>query len=282
MSVVIVTDSSSRLPASLRERYGIVQVPLHVTLPDGTDYREGVDDIPDTVISTAGTTTSGANPQQLLEAYRDGIEASGGDGVVAVHLSRKISGTWGSARLAAEELGDRLRVVDARTTGAGVGLVALAVAQAAEAGKDRDAVYEAAVRTAATGESLICVQTLENLRNSGRIGTASHLLASALSIKPILQFEDGMLGLKERQRTMTKAVNKMLDAVVESAGDDPVTLAVQHCDDPQRAAEVHATLRARIPRVTSSMVVGLGPVLGVHVGKGAVGVALARGLEPLD
>lgn len=282
MSVIVVTDSSSRLPASLTERYGIVQVPLHVFLPDGTEYLDGVDTIPSDVVSTPGVTTSGANPQDLIDCYRAAIDRSDGGGVVAVHMSRRLSGTWAAARLAAAEIGESLRVVDSRAAGVSVGLTALAAAQAAEAGKDRDRVYEAAVRAAATAESLMCVQTLENLRASGRISAAGRLLGSALAIKPILHISDGVLTLKERQRTMTKAVNRMVDTIVEDVGDDPVTVAVQHCQAPDLAVDVQRTILDRLPHVVSSLTVDLGPVLGVHVGPGAVGITVARGLDPVD
>lgn len=282
MPVTVVTDSSARLPASLADRYGIVQVPLHVTLPDGAEYLEGVDDIPSEVISTAGATTSGVNPLDLMAAYRDALERSDGDGVVAVHVSRRLSGTWASARLAAEELGAQLRVVDSRAAGISVGFTALAAAQAAAGGADRDEVYEAAVRAAATADSLMCVQTLENLRHSGRISAAGHLLGSALAIKPILHISDGVLALHERQRTMTKAVNRMVAAMAEGVGDDEVTVGIQHCYAPELAVEVLGKITDRLPNVTSSLVVELGPVLGIHVGKGAVGITVGRGLQSLE
>lgn len=282
MPVIVVTDSSSRLPASLTERYGVIEVPLHVFMPDGTEYLDGVDRVPTDVVSTPGVTTSGANPQDLIDTYREAMERSEGDGVVAVHMSRRLSGTWSAARLAAEELGDGLRVVDSRAAGVSVGLTVLAAAQAAQAGKDRDQVYEAAVRAAATGESLLCVQTLENLRSSGRISAASHLLGSALAIKPILHTSDGILALKERQRTMTKAIKRMVDTIVEDAGADSVTIAVQHCQAPDVAVDVLRQVLDRVPNVASSLVVDLGPVLGIHVGPGAVGITIGRGLDPID
>ncbi|AVM01194.1 fatty acid-binding protein DegV [Gordonia iterans] len=282
MSVIVVTDSSSRLPASLADRYGITQVPLHVTMPDGSEYLEGVDPIPSEVIATPGVSTSGANPQDLEKFYAEALARSDGDGVVAVHMSRRLSGTWAAARLVSEEFGESLRIVDSRAAGVSVGLTVLAAAQAAEGGADRDQVYEVAVRAAATAESLLCVQTLENLRNSGRISAASHLLGSALSIKPILHMEDGVLALKERQRTTTKAINRMIDSIVEHVGADEVTVAVQHCQAPGLAVEVLERVCDRLPKVTSSLVVDLGQVLGVHVGRGAVGIATGHGLLPLD
>ncbi|WP_026919252.1 DegV family protein [Gordonia shandongensis] len=280
MPVVIVTDSSSRLPASLLDEHAILQVPLHVTTEEGVEYAEGVDEVPADVVADPRVTTSGANLKDLADAYARAWDASDGDGVVAVHMSRRLSGTWSAARLAADEMEGRVRVVDSRSVGLSVGLTAMAAVQAAEAGADRDAVYEAAVRSAATAESLLCVQALDNLRASGRISAAGRLLGSALSIKPILHVADGILTLRERHRTFTKAVGKMLDAVEELAADEPVTVGVQHCQAPEQAAEVLAEVTRRVPSVTASPVVELGAVLGTHVGPGAVGVAIAHGLEP--
>ncbi|MYR05065.1 DegV family EDD domain-containing protein [Gordonia sp. SID5947] len=281
MPVVVVTDSSSRLPHAVADHYGIRQVPLHLEL-DGTDYLEGVDDIPDDLISTPGVTTSGANPHDLTVAYEEALAASDGDGVVAVHMSRRLSGTWGAGRLAAEKFPGQVRVVDARSVGLAVGFTAIGAAQAAASGADRDRVYESAIRQAATVDSMICVHQLDNLRQSGRISAASKMLGSALSIKPILHMVDGVLTLKERHRTFSKALTKMVDAAVESADGRPVILGVQHSAAPELARELADQLTERLRVVTSELIVDLGPVLGCHVGPGAIGVAIATGLDPLE
>ena len=280
MPVVVVTDSSSRLPAAVADYYGIRQVPLHLSL-DGTDYREGVDEVPDDIVSRPGVTTSGANPHDMAEALGPAVEASGGDGVVAVHMSRRLSGTWSAARLAADEYPGLVRVVDSRSVGLGVGFAALGAAQAAMAGADRDRVYEAAIRQASTIDSLMAVQQLDNLRNSGRISAASKMLGSALSIKPILNVVDGVLTLAERHRTYSKALDKMIDAAVGFAGDRSVTVGIQHCQVPDVARDVGERLRERLRLISSELTVDLGPVLGAHVGPGAVGVVIATHLEPI-
>lgn len=280
MPVVVVTDSSSRLPASVAEHYGIRQVPLHLTM-NGEDFREGVDDIPDDIISTAGVTTSGANPHEITAAFESAVADSDGDGVVGVFMSRRLSGTWGAARLAADRFPGQVRIVDARSVGLAVGFTAIGAAQAARGGADRDRVYEAAIRQAATVDSMICVHDLENLRNSGRISAASKMLGSALSIKPILYMVDGVLSLKERHRTFSKALAKMVDAAVESADDRAVTVGVQHSQVPELARELADQLRDRLRIVTSEITVDLGPVLGCHVGRGAIGLAIASHLEPI-
>lgn len=281
MPVVVVTDSSSRLPATLLDEHGIGQVPLYLHTEDGAQYAEGVDEIPPDVIGSQKVTTSGANLGDLKRAYAQAWEASEGDGVVAVHISRRLSGTWGAARLAADQTDGEVRVVDSRSVGISLGLTTMAAVQAAENGASRDEVYEAAVRAAATAESLLCVQGLDNLRRSGRISAAGHLLGSALAIKPILHMSDGLLTLRERHRTSTKAVAKMLDAAVELAGDDAVTVGIQHCQNPDLATEVLAQISRRLENITSTIVVDLGAVLGSHVGPGAVGISLGHGLGPL-
>ncbi|WP_238419952.1 DegV family protein [Gordonia sp. 'Campus'] len=281
MPVVVVTDSSSRLPRSVTEHYGIRQVPLHVNVED-KDYREGVDDIPADIVTTPGVTTSGANPNDLAEYFEAALEDSAGDGVVAVHMSRRLSGTWSSARMAAEKFSGKVRVVDSRSVGLAVGFTTIAAAQAAAGGADRDRVYESAIRQAATVDSLLCVQQLDNLRNSGRISAAGKLFGSALSIKPILHMVDGTLTLRERHRTFSKALDKMVDAAVDSAGGRAVTVGIQHCQSPDVAEELRAAVHGRLRVVTSELTVDLGPILGSHVGPGAVGIVLAAHLDPIE
>lgn len=280
MPVVVVTDSSSRLPGSIADHYGIRQVPLHLNV-NGTDYLEGVDEIGDDVITTSGVTTSGANPHEMSAAFGEAVAAADGDGVVAVLMSRRLSGTWGAARLAAEEYPGQVRIVDSRSVGLAVGFTAIGAAQAAAAGGDRDRVYEAAIRQSASVDSMICVHELENLRHSGRISAAGKLLGSALSIKPILHMSDGLLTLKERHRTFSKAITKMADSAVESAAGRPVTLGIQHCAAGDFARDLAAQLRDRLRVVTSELIVDLGPILGSHVGPGAIGTVIATHLEPI-
>ncbi len=281
MPVVVVTDSSARIPDGVATHYGIRQVPLHLTV-DGVDYLDGVDEMPAGIISAPGVTTAGSNPHDLAEVFEKAVAASDGDGVVAVHMSRRLSGTWAAARLAAEKFSGQVRVVDARSVGLAVGFTAIAAAQASAGGADRDRVYEAAIRQAATVDSMVCLHELDNLRNSGRISAASKLLGSALSIKPILHMVDGTLTLKERHRTFSKALTKMVDAAVESAGGRAVTVGIQHAQSDELAREMMAQLVDRLRVVTSQIIVDLGPILGVHIGAGALGTVIGTHLDPIE
>ncbi|MCW2553644.1 MAG: DegV protein, partial [Mycobacterium sp.] len=274
MVVTVVTDSSARLHPDELQRWGIRQVPLHVLI-DGADLLDEVDQVPYDVHDKAHVTTAGATPADLAVFYRQALADSGGGGVVAVHLSAALSSTFSSAVGAAREFGPSVRVVNSRSAAAGVGFVALAAARAAAGGDDLDAVEAAARAAVPRGHAFIVVHRLDNLRRSGRIGTAASWLGTALSLKPLLRLDvDGRLVLSQRIRTVSKAHAALVDAVAEVVGDRGATLAVHHVDNHDGAAEIGAALTTRLPQVNSLSITDMGPVLAVHVGGGAVGVCV--------
>jgi len=276
MTVVVVTDSSSRLPADLLEKWSIRVVPLHILL-DGVDMREGVDEIPDDVYGRHATTAA-ATPAELSAAYRQALADGGGDGVVAVHISSALSGTYGVAERTAAELGPAVRVIDSRSAAMGTGFVALAAARAAASGADLDTVAEEASAAVSRSHAFIVVHRLDNLRRSGRIGGAKAWLGTALALKPLLRIEDdGKLVLAQRVRTVSNATAAMIDRVCEVVGNHPAALAVHHVSNPDGANEVAAALAQRLPACEPAIVTPLGPVLALHVGAGAVAVCLDVG-----
>lgn len=270
MAVVVVTDSSARLPADIAAAEGIRIVPLHI-LVDGEDLRDGIDAVPDDIHDRQASTAA-ASPAELVDAYRAALDASGGDGVVAVHLSAALSGTFGAATQAVADLGERVRVVDSRSTAMGTGFVALAAARAAASGADLDTVVAEANTAVSRSHGFIVVHRLDNLRRSGRIGGAAAWLGTALSLKPLLRIDDGKLVLAQRVRTASKAVATMIDRVSEIVGERDATLAVHHVANREGADEVAAALAERLPQCAPAVISELGPVLALHVGAGAVAV----------
>jgi DegV family protein with EDD domain len=274
MTVTVVTDSSARLSQEELQRWGIRQVPLHV-LVDGEDLRDGIDPVPYDVHDRAHATTAGASPADLTEAYRKALADSGGDGVVAVHLSAALSSTFSTAASVAREFGPAVRLVNSRSAAAGVGFVAAVAARSAAAGQDLDTVEAAARSAVPLGRAFIVVHRLDNLRRSGRIGTAASWLGTALSLKPLLCLDvDGRLVLSQRIRTLSKAHAAMVEAVTEFVGDRRASIVVHHVDNHDDADEIGAMLTTRMPQVESLAVTDMGPVLSVHVGAGAIGVCV--------
>jgi len=274
--VIVVTDSSARLPDDMIAEWGIRVVPLHI-LVDGNDLRDGVEETPADLYQRQ-VTTAGASPTELAAVYREALSDSDDDGVVAVHISNELSSTLGAAQHAAREFDGAVRVVDSRSAGMGTGFVALAAARAARAGGDLSTVVAQAESTVPRVHAFLVVQRLENLRRSGRIGAAASWLGTALALKPLLRIDDGKLVLAQRVRTTSKATVAMVEHVLAVVGEQRAALAVHHVDNPAGAAEVAATLAGALPGCGPAVVTDLGPVLGVHLGPGAVGVVLA--IEP--
>ncbi len=273
MPVIVVTDSSAQLEADDPVHASVRRVPLHILL-DGEDLRDGIDRIPADVYDRHAS-TAGATPAELSEMFRRALHDSGGDGVVAVHISAALSSTFSSAVAAAREFGPAVRVVNSRSAAMGVGFVALTAARSALAGADLDTVEQAARAAATRGRGFIVVHRLDNLRRSGRIGTTASWLGTALSLKPLLTLDvDGRLVLAQRVRTATKARAAMVDQIAGLVGQGSAALAVHHVGNPQAAAEVVEALGERLPQLAAPTVSDLDPVLAVHVGAGAVAVLL--------
>jgi len=273
MSVMVVTDSSARLSDELRRQWAIRQVPLHILLDDA-DLRDGIDEIPYNIHDYGQATTAAATPTDLADAYRQALADSGGDGVVAVHLSAALSGTIGAAQATAAEIGPSVKVLDSKSAAMNTGFVALAAARAAAAGADVDTVEKAAAAAVSRNHGFIVVHQLDNLRRSGRIGGAGAWLGTKLSLKPLLRIDDGKLVLAQRVRTANKAVAAMIDRVCDVVGERSASIAVHHVANPDGADNLVAALAERLPGCGPAIVTDLGPVLALHVGAGALAVCV--------
>ncbi|MEV0156844.1 DegV family protein [Micromonospora sp. NPDC050686] len=281
MPVAVVTDSTAYLPPELVQAHRLTVVPLTVVL-NGAEGLEGVETIPaDATAALRGrrvsVSTSRPAPEQFARTYRQLLDG-GADGVVSVHLSAELSGTVEAARLAAAEVGgDRVEVVDSRSTGMGLGFPVLAAVTAAAAGVDLAGVRDAAVAAVDRTTIFFYVDTLEFLRRGGRINAAEALLGTALSVKPIMHMPDGAIVLKDKVRTASRGVARLVDLAVEAAGDGQVDLAVHHLAAPERADQLRQALTERLgDRLRDTYVTEAGAVIAAHAGPGLACVVLHR------
>lgn len=280
----MVTDSTAYLPDGLAEELRISVVPLYVIM-GGTSGEEGIDITPHQLAAALRerrqrVSTSRPTPSAFAQTYRRCLE-SGADGVVSIHLSRELSGTWDAARLAAEDVDPaRVKVIDSRSAGMGLGFAVLAAAEQARAGAELDDVVRTGLDTAAATVTLFYVDTLEFLRRGGRIGAAAAVLGTALAVKPLLHVVDGRIVALEKVRTASKAIARLAEVAVERAGGRLVDVAVQHLAAPERAEGIASVLRERIPRLRRMYTSEVGAVVGAHVGPGLIGVVVAPVLVP--
>ncbi|MFI0796430.1 DegV family protein [Micromonospora rubida] len=280
MPVAVVTDSTAYLPPALAQSHRLTVVPLTVVL-NGAEGLEGIETFPeDATRALSGrrvsVSTSRPSPEQFVGTYRELLDA-GADAVVSVHLSAELSGTVEAARLAAAEVGERVVVVDSRSTGMGLGFPALAAAEAAAGGADLPGVRRAALDAIDHTSIFFYVDTLEFLRRGGRIGAAEALFGTALSVKPIMHMPDGAIVLMDKVRTASRGVARLIDLAVGAAGDADVDLAVHHLAAPQRAEQLLAALTERLgDRLRSAYVTEAGAVVAAHAGPGLACVVVHR------
>ena len=260
--------------------HGISVVPLHVVLA-GQQFSEGIDittaEVAAALRKFTVVTTSRPSPQAFLSVY-EAAAASGADAVVSVHISSEMSGTVGSAVLAASQSPIPVEVVDSRSVGMAMGYAVISAANAARHGMDGKTVAATASRRAGAATVIFYVDTLEHLRRGGRIGAASALLGSALAIKPLLGLSDGHINPIEKVRTSARALSRLEELAlkaVDEAGGTRVDIAVHHLDSVARASALVDRLQASIPSTASVLLVELGVVVGAHVGPGTIAVAVS-------
>jgi DegV family protein with EDD domain len=281
MSVAVVTDSTASLPADLAASAGITVVPLQVVI--GAEvYDEGADGATPSLVAEAlrefrPVSTSRPTPAVLAALYAS-LAESGATGIVSVHLSSQMSGTFESAQLAARDAPVPVVPVDSRQVGPGTGYAALSAAAAAASGASLASCAAAAASRAEACTGLFYVDTLEYLRRGGRIGATAALVGGALAVKPLLSIADGRVVPLERVRTSARALARLEELAVTAAGAEPVDVTVAHLASPERAASLTSRLTARLEANLEGREVAcseLGAVLGAHVGPGMLSVVVA-------
>ncbi|MFF7654629.1 DegV family protein [Streptomyces sp. NPDC007983] len=275
--VAIVTDSTAYLPQEAMERHRITAVPLTVVLGDRA-LEEGTEisalSLAEALQKRKPVTTSRPSPETFADAYR-AAAAEGASGIVSLHLSAEISGTYDAAVLAAQDAPVPVRVVDSGMVAMALGFCALAAAETAEGGGTLDEAVAAAQKRADGTSAYFYVDTLDYLRRGGRIGAAQALLGSALAVKPLLQLDEGRIELREKVRTASKAIARLEEIVVERAGRSPVDIAVQHLAAGERATALAERLRERVPGLAELYVSEVGAVIGAHTGPGLLGAVVS-------
>lgn len=272
--VQLVTDSTSDLPMHFREELGITVVPLSINF-ENQSFLDGVDLTPQEYVDRLRSTEklpSTAQPtvDQFQEAFRKGLDAD--MDVLCITISSGLSGTVNSARLAAEQLeSDRIRVVDSLAGSMQLGWLVIETARAIEGG----ASLEEAVAVAESNRDKVfffaLLQTLDYVYKGGRIGRASHMVGSALGIKPIIGLHEGTVAPLERVRTWKKAMTRMVE--LAAAKGTLLDVAVMHCDNLEDATKVLQELKSRFPGANFE-VVYTGITVSTYAGPGAIGIMI--------
>ena len=275
--VHIVTDSSCDLTEIETTTNSIGVVPLSIRFGDEEfiDREELSADAFYAKMASTGLLpeTAAPSPGRFEQAFR-GAAAVGASAVVCINLSGELSATVQSARNAATAVaGDiDVRVIDSRSLTGGLGTMVLEAAAAARNGADVDAVVALVESMIPRTEIYGGLDTLENLKKGGRIGSAKALLGSMLSVKPISRITDGAVEEAGKQRTRKRALEWMRDQLFAEGTVEKLSILHGQAPDIDVFLDM---ISERYPREQIRLGT-IGAVIGTHGGPGVIGMCYLR------
>ena len=273
-NTAIVLDSTSDYPDAPARFPNMRFVPLYVRFGDET-YKDYVELGPTEFFERLRSApdlpaTSQPTPQDFLTAYEN---LAGYERIYSLHISSKLSGTFQSAELAAQELGgDRVRVVDSRTASLAIAMLAHAIQRRLTKGTTDAEIAALVERFHRECDVVFTLETLEFLKRGGRIGRAAALAGSLLNVRPILAIEDGEVLAVARVRGRPKALvefeRRFADATEDKAG---LRIAIAHADAPEWIGTLSELVWRVRPKAEIEFTSTLGAVVSTHAGPGTVG-----------
>jgi DegV family protein with EDD domain len=272
-NTAIVLDSTSDYPEAPARFPNMRFVPLYVRFGDET-FRDYVELGPAEFYEKLRTSavmpaTAQPTPQDFVSAYE---ELSSFQRIYSLHVSAKLSGTFQSAELAAQEVGDEVRVVDSESASLAIAMLSHAIQRRLARGTTDEEISALVERFRAECDVVFTIETLEYLQRGGRIGRAQAIAGSLLNLRPVLSIQDGEVVPVARVRGRQKALAEFERRLVDATRDEPgLRIAIAHAD----AADWVGTLSELVwrvrPKAEIEFTSTLGAVVGTHAGPGAVG-----------
>ena len=279
MSFHIVADSCCELTADMKKRGNIEIAPLTLEVGgesilddetfDQKYFLKRVAECPECPKSAC------PSPDYFRKSFLNGAERC-----YAVTLSAQLSGSYNSAvlgaNLAQEENEDlKIHVFNSRSASIGETLIVKKIVECEEAGMSFERVVETVELYISTQNTYFVLENLETLRKNGRLSKAKALVASALKIKPVMgSTPEGDIVQLDQARGINKALMKMVDAIVNDAQHvENKTLAISHCNCPERAEMVKEALLERLA-VQDVFVLDTQGVSSMYANDGGIIIAL--------
>ena len=275
MTVKVVVDSTSDIPAQLAKQWDITVIPAYVVF-GGKSFRDRLDISEDEVYArldqdSVFPTTSVPSPQDFADVYNKLADET--DEIISIHLTSRESGVYNSALRGRELVKKkcRIEVVDSQLVAMACGLLVIAAAKAARAGANLEQVANEVRQAIPRIHLMLFVDTLKYVVRGGRLGRPYGLLGGVLKVRPILTLREGKLVLTGVARTREKAIQRLFDFVKEFSRVSEIVVSYSTSSDD--AEELAARLRAEFPSVPLYLT-RIGPVLGTHAGPGAMGAGV--------
>jgi len=284
MAVKIITDSTSYLPESQIKKYNIIISSLSVVFEnesikeidiDNSSFYEKLKN------STTIPKSSQPSISELYDIFEKEVKAK--NDIVGIFISSEMSGTYSSAcmvkNMILEEYPEAtIEIIDSRSNCMQLGYTVISAAKAAQEGKSISEVVCIAQKTIRSSKFLFIPNTLEYLKMGGRIGNASALIGSLLKIKPILTVSKGKTDIVTKVRTKKKALQTIIDIFIKDGKEYGLEkVIVHHINDRECAMEFADQIKKIIGKQVQ--ISNIGPVIGAHVGPGALGIVYCTNNE---
>ena len=276
--IKIYADSTCDLSKELAERYNIGIIPLHIVM-DGKEYRDGSEITPDEIFKWADANkttpkTSAVSIEDFETIIKPEIEA--GNEVIVFSISSEMSTTNNIMKITAEDMGaaDKISVIDSRNLSTGIGLLVLAAADLAAAGKSREEIVKEIERLIPLTRASFTIDTLTYLHRGGRCSAVAALAGSVLKLHPKIVVENGKMHPDKKYRGKnTKAIMEYVnDLTPELKKARKERVFITHtCRERGIVEEVKAYLES-LNYFDEVLETAAGGVISSHCGPGTLGV----------
>lgn len=274
--ITIITDSASDL--SQNNKNGITVLPMTISF-DNETYEDGVTLTPDNfymklIESSTLPKTSQVSPYAFSEAYEKALEHS--DHVIVITLSSKLSGTYQSACIAAEDYQDKVYVIDSENVSVGEQLLINYAFSLIQQGLDARAITQQLNTIKKRIHLVALLDTLEYLKKGGRISGSAAFLGNILSIKPVIAIADGEVAFLGKARGSKQGNNLLIEQIKTYGGIDyelPVLLGYTGCSQILMDKYIKDSSALWEGKMDIPPVVQVGATIGTHIGPGGIAVA---------
>lgn len=277
MACAIVSDSTCDVPAALVQRYNIGIAPTVLQI-DGQTYYDNVTLTREAFYTGLPTyrtfpKTAAAAPGTFAELYR----AAGADEVVSIHLSRKLSGMWASAQVAAQEVADqtRVHVFDSETISMGTGWMVIAAAEMAAQGATAQDILAMLEELRPRTRVYALLSTLKYLQKGGRVNRLVAGVGELLQIKPLLEVYGGEVHLVERVRLKQRGVTRLQELAFRAPRIERLCVLYTGQGMEADIAHLQACAAQHVP-IEQQLVQQVTPGIGAHLGPGGLGFAIVE------
>lgn len=278
MKTRIIIDSTADLSAELKSKLSIVPLTVHfgdeeyldgVTIDHKTFYEKLIE-------SDQLPTTSQATPDSFIKEFEKVKEA--GDSAVVITISSKLSGTYQSAAIAAEDF-DNIYIVDSGSAAIGSGILAERALQLADSGMEAREIAETLNKEKEKIVIIALLDTLEYLKKGGRISKTVAFAGAVLNIKPVISVEDGEIAILGKARGSKMGNNLLVEEIEKSGGVDfekPVMLGFSGLSNALLLKYIEDSKYLWEKGLKDIRYTAIGSVIGTHAGPGAIAAAFFK------